>query len=86
MRGGTRVNAGRKPISEEREVREKLKAFLPDILTFYCSVFESNNSVLKDRVAGKIMDKLLANKPVDEEEMLERIEAIEQELSVKNDR
>ncbi len=81
MSGGSRLNSGRKSIPEEREIREKLKEFIPNILEFYRSVFESNNLILKDRVSGKIMDKSLSDRRPDEEEILKRIEAIEGELA-----
>ncbi len=53
---------GRPSLVEEREIKEKLQKFLPDIYRFYEEVFKSNNKQMKAKVSAEILAKLVADK------------------------
>jgi hypothetical protein len=69
---------GRPTLLEEREIREELQKYLPNIYAFYKEIFSGSNKVLKEKVASKVLDKLLADVKPDEAELLGRIERIEE--------
>jgi len=53
---------GRPSLIEERQIREKLQKYLPDIYKFYDEVFKSSDKRLKAKVSAEILAKLVADK------------------------
>ena len=72
------AKVGRKPIKEEREIREALQKFLPDIILFYEQTFKSGGVTFKEKISSKILDKIIPNASPQMEEFEDRLTQLEQ--------
>lgn len=77
-RGGVRENAGRKPVSEEKQDREAIKKLFPKAISVYEQMLEGRNEALKQKVAQNIINKFVSDMRPDETDFIERLDRLEE--------